>query len=245
LTARTVEISMNRIIAAGALVAAVAAFAADPLETTLTSEKKVAVVSLLGDQFHGIRVGTTVFGNLEYEADVSEWNIDQFAEQLLASHFRDAHSLAVVPLNLDATERKRFARSESAFMGYDYDRIFELARAQGFDVLALVKPVKYQNAPFFKPGYGFYEKTFMGSERRCVYTLFIVDFRSVASQAEMGWEWGKPCQGGERELQWREKFGDFTESEKVLLRQRVEESLRGAMLPAASEAYRRAALPPR
>jgi hypothetical protein len=238
---------MNRLIAAFVIVAAgCAELAPDRQSSTLSSPRNVAVVSLLGSQFHGVRVGTTVLGNLNYDVDVSDWNIDQFAEQVLASHLREKHSLVASPLNMDAAERRRFAQSEGLLRGdYDYGRVFALANAQGFDVLVLIKPTYYENARFHKPGYGFFERTFMGTERRCVYTLFTVDFRSVPSQTQMGWEWGRPCEGGEQELLWREKFNDFSDSERAVLRKRVEDSLRIAISVSASEAHRRAVLPPR
>ncbi len=111
-------------------------------------------------------------------------------------------------------------------MGYDYQEVVNLAKKQGADILILVQPVHYDNAPFHKPGYGFFERTFLGSSWRCVYSLFIVYAFSTDSGKKIGWEWGLPCLSGDKELEWKDSFDKYSEKEIQQLRRRTEESVK-------------------
>jgi hypothetical protein len=94
-----------------------------------------------------------------------------------------------------------------------------------------------------KPGYGFFQRWYLGRSSSCVYSLFTIDFRMIESGTQLAWEWGKPsCAAGARELAWREKFDDYSAEEKGALRRGVEENLEVAIPKAFSEAYRRAAM---
>lgn len=198
----------------------------------LEASKKVAVVSLLGRSFHGVHVGMTVFGNTAYDASVPEWNIDGMAEQTIVSHLVQTGSRSAVVLQHDADLGARLERSLSFMHGYNYQEIVDLAKTQGAETLILVQPVRYDNAPFHKPGYGFFERTFFGSSRRCVYSLFIVYAFSTNSGKKVGWEWGFPCASGETELEWKDSFDKYSEKEIQLLRRKTEEGVKQNVMKA-------------
>ena len=48
----------------------------------LTSIKRMGIVSLLGDTFHGTHIGFTVFENTYFEAGVAQWRIDEPVQSL-------------------------------------------------------------------------------------------------------------------------------------------------------------------
>ena len=195
------------------------------------SAKQVAVLALLGDQFHGVRVGMTVFGNLNYEAAVPEWQIESFSEHLVVSWLRDKYALKASPLIFDTAQRRRFLESRGFFAGYNYDEILARAKAQGSDAIVLVIPSSYD---FHKPGYGFFQR---GKERRCVYSSFFVDVYATASGDKLGAAGRRPCESGERDIPWREKFDEYSELEKTTLRAKVEANLKVAIPTALDDAY--------
>lgn len=201
-------------------------------KTDLESSKKVAVVSLLGQNFHGIHVGTTVFGNTAYDTHVPEWNIDGMAEQTIISHIGRAASLSAIALQHDPDLGSRLESTRSFMQGYDYQEVINLAKKQGADTVILVQPIRYDNAPFHKPGYGFFERTFLGSSRRCVYSLFIMSAFSTESGRKVGWEWGFPCESGEAEMEWKDGFDKYSEKELQLLRRKTEESVKQNVMKA-------------
>lgn len=202
-------------------------------DAELQSGRNVAIASLLGNSFHVIRVGTTVFGNASYEAPVPEWNIDGATEELIVSRIARRDSRRATPLKRDPGLAARFGSSWSFFNnGFNYDEVLKLAQEQGFDTLIVVQPTPYSNAKFHKPGYGFYERTLFGSSNRCVYSLFTIDVFAVSSRRKLAWEWGFPCNSGEDALDWKDDFAKYTSEERASLRRRAEESVRGNVLKA-------------
>jgi hypothetical protein len=195
------------------------------------SAKQVAVLSLLGDQFHGVRVGMTVFGNLNYDAEVPEWQIESFSENLVISWLRNKHALKASPLILDKAQRRRFLESPGFFSGHNYDEIVAQAKAQGSDAIVLLIPSSLQ---FHKPGYGFFQR---GGERRCVYSSFGIEILAVGSGNHLGGALKRPCESGERDIPWREKFEEYSQSEKTTLRAKVEANLSFAIPAALDDAY--------
>ena len=143
----------------------------DKLETS----KNVAVVSLLGDNFHGIHIGGTIFNNVEYEASVPEWKIDALTEQVIIEHVSKKSLRHASLLKHDAGLTERFIKSFSFLNnGFNYDEVINLAKQQGADTAILVEPTYYENMPFHKPGYGFFERSLFSSKHSCVYSLFTI-----------------------------------------------------------------------
>lgn len=193
----------------------------------LETSKNIAVVSLLGDTFHGVHIGGTVFNNEEYEASVPEWKIDALTEQIIIDHISKNNSRHASLLKRDTGLTGRFKKSFSFLNnGFSYDEIINLAKAQGADTVILVQPTNYENMPFHKPGYGFFERSLFSSKHGCIYSLFTVEVFSTISGKKAGWQWGFPCDSGETEIAWKDKFDKFTDDQKNLLRKKTEQNIR-------------------
>jgi hypothetical protein len=105
----------------------------------LESAKKIVVVSLLGDTFHGIHIGGTVFNNEVYDAPVPEWKIDAFNEQTLIEHISKNNTRNVSVLKHDSGLGDRFEKSFSFLNdGFSYEEIINLAKQQGADTVILI-----------------------------------------------------------------------------------------------------------
>ncbi|WP_067867098.1 hypothetical protein [Neptuniibacter marinus] len=198
----------------------------------LDSSNNIAVVSLLGTNFNGIHIGTTIFSNVVYEETVPEWNIDGFTEELIISRLNQSDLRTAVVLQHDPNLKERLKKTWSFLNGYDYKELIESAKNQGADTLILVKPTRYDNKPFHEPGYGFYERSFLGNAQSCVYSLFTMTVFSTNSGQELGWEWGFPCETGEVEIKWKDSFDQYTKEETQLLRLKVENSVKQNVLSA-------------
>jgi hypothetical protein len=201
----------------------------------LNSTKNIAVMSMLGDTFHGIHIGTTVFTNIEYDVPVPEWKIDELTEQLIINHISKNPSNHAQALKHDAGLASRFEQSLNFFSGYNYEEIINLAKQQNVDTVILIKPSTYENMPFHKPGYGFFERTTFVIKKSCVYSLFTAQVISTATGKVIGWEWGLPCATGESELAWKDSFDQYTQEEKNLLRKKTEDSVKNNVINALNE----------
>lgn len=187
-------------------------------EEDLSKTKRVGVVSILGNTFNGVSIGTTVFNNASFSAPVPEWSIDSYAASvalgLLRSN-RRFESGALDRGNLSAED----ARADGG------KRLWEAAEKQGFDKVLLVRPGVSDNYIQFRPGFGLYERSMLGSSRRCIYAAYVVDVYDVATRKPIAWEWGggMPCLvGSDNGFAFKQKFDDYSTDEKQALRQRLE-----------------------
>lgn len=193
----------------------------------LEASKNIAVVSLLGETFHGIHIGGTIFNNEEYEVSLPEWSIDALAEQTTVELLSKNSSRQVSVLKHDSRLSERFVKSFSLFNnGYNYDEVINLAKQQGVDTVVLIQPTRYDNAPNHKPGYGFYERTLFSSKHSCVYSLFTAEVFSTTTGKKTGWEWGFPTCNSENYLRWENSFDKYNNDEKKLLRMKTEENIK-------------------
>lgn len=160
----------------------------------LTQTRRIGVVSLLGDEFHGLRIGTTVFQNARYSVKVPEWQVDAYATdkaiELLRQRSRfeatalDRRDLVIERLRVDGPQQ-----------------LLAIAARQGVDRLLVIRPgtATSQERVLFTPGYGMMERSLLNLMRRCVYAAYRIDVLDVKTGQEIAWEWGGdfPCEYGE------------------------------------------------
>lgn len=203
------------VVSAGAILVACAGYGVRGPVPTKAREKvhSIAVASTLGNTFRGSFSGTTVFTNKEYEADVRDWEVDKMLAQA---------AVAILSRNGNVT-----AQSLSPSPGSSRDALIGAAKQLGADTLLVATPTTYDNQSDFPAGYGYHRKVFLGVDRPCVYSLFIVTAYNVESGRPLGLEWsfpistGIPCYGGAGQIPWKDDFSMFTPAEKERLRQAV------------------------
>ena len=197
----------------------------------LANTKRVGVVSLLGNQFQAVSIGTTVFTNNSFSFPVPDWNIDKTAlEEALTLLRRNARfksdSVATGGLSIDqlnANEGKQ---------------LWEAAERQKFDRLVILRPGVSSNDPFFKPSYGYFERSFFGSHFRCIYAAYIVDVYDVPTRRPIAWEWGgqRPCERRhEGSLEFKGAFDKYSNEEKAAFKKGIEDRLRESLVYALQE----------
>lgn len=192
-------------------------------EENLAVMKNVGVASALTDDFHLIHIGTTIFSNKYHTGSVPNWRIDEFVTTTLAAELSKTKRYKV------GIMEGNFSRKTKYENDVDYKELARAAREQGFDTAVLVRPTSYDNAPFHKGGYGFFERTFFGSSDRCVYSLFIVEVFDIKTEKELALEWGKPCFDGDEDISWNQGLEHYSEAEmqdiETRLKERIENSI--------------------
>lgn len=182
--------------------------------------KTIGVVSLLGDTFQGIAIGTTVFTNAGFTAKVPGWDVERFSadtvvNRLVSSGVRAVSLQGDMPgAGIPQAERAK--------------AVWGLARGKGIDTLVVLYPGTSDNYPSYRPGFGLHERSMFGSSNRCVYVAYIVSVHKVATEKEVAWEWGgsPPCKvRSANDLSMKANFEAYSPAEQAELRRRVEARL--------------------
>ncbi len=178
-------------------------------EEDVQAGKTVAVVSVLGDTFHGIRLGFTIFGNETYDVSVPDWNVDGATEQSMKSFLeRDGRRKAIL-LEEDKGLSKRI-KDRWGMLGFDFTEVLTMAKEKGAEVVIIVVPVRNDNVRFLKEGFGFLDGL--------IYVAAIFDVFSTQTGKKVGWVWSFP-QTGRTDFEWRNGFDKYSASEIEILRE--------------------------
>lgn len=186
--------------------------------------KKIAIVSELGNSFRNNVVGTTVFSNASTNSDVTDWQINTLATSIINNRLQ-AKSLSgtVVETNFfpaiqDESWSTIFALSDS---------VIPKIKGMGFDSLILVKPASMDSDRFYRPGYGQHARYFFGRKTACLYAVYVVEIYDLQTEKLVAWEWmnGRKGQCESKTLETfplKDNFEDYTEQEKALIRDRMQ-----------------------
>ncbi len=187
-------------------------------QSEIATSKHLGVVSLMSNQFHGVSIGTTVFQNSAFEADVSHWQINDFAEQEVLRALSTSYPFEVSIMS--------WARVEEAVL--EQEDFWRAAANQHYDRLLVLRPVSRPDMPQFKKGYGFSERSLLGIESRCIYAFYTVSVYDVATRNQLGWELGGelPCKGrADMDLPFKPSFADYTPQQQSDMQQRLRRQL--------------------
>lgn len=200
-------------------------------EEELAKVKNIGVVSLLGNTLHAIHIGFTVFNNEYYSAQVEDWQIDTFTSERVVKNLEQLkYSVGLVNLGSIPVEdfyiNKRFDE-------VDYKRLLTIADNQGYDTVVLVRRVRHDSWRFHRSGYGFYQRKVFGRGYRCLYNILVVEVHNVRAQKKLAFQWGYPCETGDEDIEWKEKFDLYSIKEKqtmkMKLEKRIEENINSAI----------------
>lgn len=218
---------MRRFLVLAAAAALLSGCAALDLKRPVPAEElarthHIGVASTFDDTFNGSSIGLTVFNNDFFTAQVPEWHVGQFATdkavELLTQHGR----FGAAPLDLGSAGLAKLEGPEQLAL------LLAAARKHGDDTLLVIYPGVSDNNPWFKPGYGLFERF----GHRCVYAGYIVNAYSVATGKSLGWEWGgeSPCDASSStDIPFKKQFSDYSPQERELIRKRLEARIGDSM----------------
>ncbi|WP_296000688.1 hypothetical protein [Rugamonas sp.] len=181
--------------------------------------KQVGVLSLLGDDFHMVRLGLTNFGNLAYDTSVPDWQIDQVATTSALKLLSENHRITSKAFD-------KAALSKAQLRNDDSDQLWQAARSQGLDTLIIVRPAVTESTRNFVAGVGLYERKMFGEGDRCVYTAYIARVYDVATRKELDSNWAgpSPCKvGADGEVPFKTHFNEYTTANTDLMRKLLAE----------------------
>jgi hypothetical protein len=180
--------------------------------------KKVGVASLLGPNFHAEHIGITVFNNVDYDAPVADWEIDKVLADQAVELLRSTNRYDVARLDLAGMSADRL-------LADNHKALYSLAAQQGIDALVVAIPGVSENFHLMHPGYGLDDRSVIVFKRQCIYAAYTLQVLQVTTQKSAGWDWGggAPCEpgSGEQVVPFKDKFDDYSEDEKRILRDRV------------------------
>lgn len=215
------------VIFMGATVAGCSTMRGPVPEQRASNISKIATVSALGSNFHNISIGTTVFGNDSFIEKVPDWKLDEFASKETARLLSNTHATvhAIQVSGLDEID------SESVYSDTEttIKKVSDAASKEGFDTVVIIHKARSSNYPQFTPGFGFYERSFFGSSKRCAYGMYIVSVVDTKSQKVIGWEWGgaSPCDlGSVSDIQIKKSFSEYSTEEKLRIKSQIEARLK-------------------
>lgn len=185
--------------------------------------KKVGIVSLLGDTFHGFGMGLTRFNNVDYSPQVPDWNIDNTTTDFLLTALSDRGSVAE-PLDIRPQHAQDFF-----LKGHpddpDLQRLRQLADEQHFDTLILVVGAPDAHAPT-PPGYGLFEQGAFGIHNVIPYADFRMTVLDVASGKDIFTKHSYGTEGKPRkDIPWKATLDEYSPEEKALIRAGIEDHI--------------------
>jgi hypothetical protein len=223
-----------------ALVAA--ALGVSGCSTTLTDTQVktihyVAVVSMLGETFHGIEIANSGLRGAHYDANVVDWRLDdditKYVIHQLAARGLAARGLDISPKRTEDFYSKPLVSNDHIFIqGYaspepHYSELCKLALAQGDDMLVVVARTSNPREILPMLGYGVIDDHFTGHAHRNVYAKFVVrvfDTRSGSQRAAAITTTADP--GSENAVPWKDSYEAFTADERSALKTAIEAHIR-------------------
>ena len=182
--------------------------------------KHIGVVSMLGDTFYGVSIGMTAFNNEYFSAPVPDWKINEYATIKALEALKLNNKFQADALDISGLDSNQINLKNDSLL---WDR----AKLQGFEKLVVIHAGVSDNMRFFKPGYGFYQRSLLfRNPSRCVYAGYAITVFDVSTRRSVGWEWGggqMPCQfNSSNDIVFKNEFSEYSEDEKLIFRKRLE-----------------------
>ena len=147
----------------------------------LDRKTRIAPLSLMGTSLSVRAIGTTVFQNSKADAEVSDWQIDNYTESVVAEHLVKSKRVIAVHSNVwQFHSIKPIVDSIAAGTSFEGGTLSIIAYAKeaNADVVLVILPALYGD-PYFGTnqaftGYGVYERGFLGSKSAVNYVTMRV-----------------------------------------------------------------------
>ena len=181
---------------------------------------RMAVHVRMGDTFHAIFIGTTVFNNKAFDAPVPQWAMDHYVSDQVVQIMKlrgrfPAEPLAVADLDLPALYQKSGAILASKEV---VGTLLAQARQQGADALLVVEMAPAsENAPFYKAGFGLMRRSAFGLTTGCAYAQFTVALFRVDSGKRLAGRWAQPCVNAAEKFTQKASWDQYSAEEQAAL----------------------------
>jgi hypothetical protein len=201
-----------------------------PSEKDLEGIHRVAVVTFLGDTFHGIQIGTTVFQNKYFDAPVPQWQMNDRANEEVVRTMAlrglfPAEALKIGDLPVPSLYRKP---KDMRVSGEGLQKLLDLAKQQGDEALLIVQQTDGgDNFPFHKPGFGLFRRGAFGMTTQCAYVSFFMELVRVDTGKSIVRRGQEPCYASPEKFEWKPSWDQYSAEEQAALEASVKDHLVG------------------
>ncbi len=206
-------------------------------DTQVNSVRHVAVISMLGNTFHGIHIGVLPGIRTGYDANVGDWHVDEDITDYLRNRLT-ANGFTVARLDLSPKKTEDFyskplvSNHYIRIEGYaspepHYAELCRLAVGQGDDMLLVLGRSDDPNVFGVTPGYGLVDGHVFGRALRSVYAEFVIrafDTQSCSQRAVAIPNPSDPKPANT--LPWKDSYEAFSVDEKVQLKAAIKARIR-------------------
>ncbi|MDD4980036.1 MAG: hypothetical protein PHS93_09430 [Candidatus Omnitrophica bacterium] len=177
------------------------------------SINNIAVVSIMGDNFNGVKIGTTVFNNDQFEEDFSTFGMDRKIEESIATYLKHHSGLnAVIRPDLRKGLRGNFGYKSNPKQSLERLRShIQNLKAEGIDALIIISPSEniFGNTYTHVNGYGFVVQTFLMmwyAKAYFISNFTLVDTATQKIVFDRAWWWWKDIKFS----RWQKSFLELT-----------------------------------
>lgn len=206
-------------------------------EKDLSGLQHTAVVSAMGDTYHMVQAGFTIFQNKVYDYDVGHWRLDDYARDEVLRLMASGGRLKVA--SLDTTNLPPSAlRDSPSDMQVSKDgrqRMIAEARRQGFDSVLLIEPSDWSTTfHAMQAGYGFYRHNVMNVGQAAAYASIAIELYRLDSGKIVEQRSHQPTIAGHSPIEPKPGFNDYLpEDQATMMREvkaKISESLHGSLV---------------
>lgn len=212
--------SLLRRLAVVSLVVILAGCQTLPVPAEGQPARRIGVISLMGDTFNGLTVGT-LFKTREPVWSITDWQADQaMADQ--------AAALLNTRPQWNAVALKRTAVPVTAMRKPLDPAVWAAAEAQGVQWILVFMPFVHDDLRgSIRPGFGLSESNFLGDQQRCITLAYRADVYEVASRSHLKSENSIPryCRAHRKDndldLSLKDRVDEYSPGELGTLKQRL------------------------
>lgn len=140
----------------------------------VAAKSRIFITSQLENSFNFQTTGTTTFQNGKLSVDVSHWDLNNHVEERVKNQLQGLYQ----PDSDSSVSKKLTIPSDNYLTGYSNSMTskngLSILKEKGFDYVLFITPIEFQDAYYqtsqFVKGYGIYNRSFFGSDRKVLYT---------------------------------------------------------------------------
>jgi hypothetical protein len=185
------------------------------------SIKNIAVVAVMGNSFYGVKVGTTVFNNDQFEEDFSDFDMDEKIEKSVSKYIKQYSGInTIIRSDLRGELGRLFGYKAQIKKPLEYLGLtLENLKAEGIDAVLIISPSEnvYNDTTISINGYGLVVETFLMMWRAQAYfisNITLVDTSMRKIIFDKFYQWLKPINFSK----WKGSFSDLIPTEQEAIR---------------------------
>jgi hypothetical protein len=170
---------------------------------------------------HVIYIGTVVFQNSAYQVNVDPWTIDELATRHVTKSL-DARRIPSGPITLKTSVNDLYVDRREPVM--KTDEVLRLADEQGYDAVLVIRRARYDNEPFYEPGYGLFYRSAFGTAWSCSYAMYVMQVFDVRTKESLGWERPSACMDRPAPVSMK-KYEEYSSAERELIKVSLQQGI--------------------